>query len=85
MPETILFLFLLFTHTLVTPGLQSSCFSLLTIVGITGACDQAQLLVELGFCEFFCLAMWNPILPISVSQVVRITGVSHWHLVHVSF
>jgi hypothetical protein len=46
-----------------------------------GGCYHAQIFsIKMESCKLFCLC-WPgaTILPISASQVARITGVSHWH------
>jgi hypothetical protein len=64
------------------PGPQSSYFKLSTIGGMTGVCHHTQLFsIEKGVSKTI-LSQWPVavILLISASQVIRITGVSHWHL-----
>jgi hypothetical protein len=52
--------------------------------GMTGMDHHAQLFsIDIGSCKLFCLS-WpgNAILLISASQIVRMTGVSHWDHLH---
>jgi hypothetical protein len=50
------------------------------IVGMTGACHQAQLLAKMGISWMFLpgLTLWTMILPMSASWVARITGMRHY-------
>jgi hypothetical protein len=43
-------------------------------------------ILEMGVSRAICLGWpWTMILPISVFQVARITGISHWHSAHLIF
>jgi hypothetical protein len=59
--------------------IMSLLFTLPTITGMTGMCRHAQLSVEIGVLQTFCPGWsWTTIFLISISQVAKVTGVSHW-------
>jgi hypothetical protein len=52
-------------------------FVLACIAGMIGMCHQAQSLFEMGFANFLPGWPQTAILQISVSQIVKITGLRH--------
>jgi hypothetical protein len=59
-------------------GPGSSYFMLPAIAGMAGTCHHALLWVEIESCDLLARADLKPRSSPSVSQVARITGVSHW-------